>query len=167
MLLAEGAKHVTTLEYNPITCTHPNVTTITPKELKQKYSQDPNYYQFDAVVSYSSLEHSGLGRYGDGLNPWGDLIAMAQTWCLTRNGGRALIGIPVGADAVIFNACKLYGPLQLSHLFANWKVVYTEAEMFVNGLDTAPEDRPKKEIWGYQPVFVLEKEIENSEKNEL
>ena len=24
---------------------------------------------FDAVVTFSSVEHSGLGRYGDGLNP--------------------------------------------------------------------------------------------------
>ncbi len=28
--------------------------------------------RFDAMASYSSLEHSGLGRYGDALNPWGD-----------------------------------------------------------------------------------------------
>ena len=35
---------------------------------------------FDAVVSFSSIEHSGLGRYGDALNPWGDLIASAQAW---------------------------------------------------------------------------------------
>ncbi len=30
------------------------------------------------MVSFSSLEHSGLGRYGDQLNPHGDLIAMAR-----------------------------------------------------------------------------------------
>jgi len=29
---------------------------------------------FDGVITYSSLEHSGLGRYGDALNPWGDLV---------------------------------------------------------------------------------------------
>ncbi len=31
--------------------------------------------KFDTVVSFSSIEHSGLGRYGDGLNPWADLVA--------------------------------------------------------------------------------------------
>ncbi len=34
--------------------------------------------KFDIMVSFSSLEHSGLGRYGDELNPWGDLITMAR-----------------------------------------------------------------------------------------
>ena len=32
----------------------------------------------DLIVSYSSLEHSGLGRYGDALNPDGDKDAVAQ-----------------------------------------------------------------------------------------
>ena len=50
--------------------------------------------QFDAMVTYSSLEHSGLGRYGDSLNPWGDLITMAQAWCLLKPGARALVGLP-------------------------------------------------------------------------
>ena len=27
-----------------------------------------------------------LYRYGDQLNPWGDLIAMARAWCLLKPG---------------------------------------------------------------------------------
>jgi len=29
-------------------------------------------YLFDMVFSFSSIEHDGLGRYGDPLNPNGD-----------------------------------------------------------------------------------------------
>lgn len=32
------------------------------------------------VVSNGSTEHKGLGRYGDALNPWGDIISMATAW---------------------------------------------------------------------------------------
>ena len=39
-----------------------------------------------------AIEHSGLGRYGEALNPWGDLITMAKAWCLTKQGGKFLIG---------------------------------------------------------------------------
>ena len=53
-----------------------------------------DFPQFDAMVTFSSLEHSGLGRYGDSLNPWGDLITMSQAWCLLKPGARALVGIP-------------------------------------------------------------------------
>ena len=34
--------------------------------------------KFDAVVTFSSVEHSGLGRYFDMINPWGDLLTMAK-----------------------------------------------------------------------------------------
>jgi len=60
----------------------------------------PKGLQFDAVVSYSSLEHSGLGRYGDPINPWADLITMSRAWCLTKQRGRALIAVPTGPDMV-------------------------------------------------------------------
>ena len=55
---------------------------------------------FDAVVTVSSLEHSGLGRYGDPVNPWADLIAMARSWCITKPGGKMFIGVPTGPDEV-------------------------------------------------------------------
>jgi len=34
-------------------------------------------------------------RYGDQLNPWGDLITMARAWCMVKPGGFAAIGVPV------------------------------------------------------------------------
>ena len=39
---------------------HPDWTFIRPKEFRQKYF-DGTLETFDAVFSYSSLEHSGLG----------------------------------------------------------------------------------------------------------
>ena len=62
-----------------------NLRVIGPEELRRmwKSNSDDERQQklnFDAVVSFSSIEHSGLGRYGDALNPWGDLIAAAQAW---------------------------------------------------------------------------------------
>ena len=62
ILLAQGAKHITTLEYNTYPCNHPNITLISPIE----FSKLVNLNQasvFDAMVTFSSLEHSGLGRY--------------------------------------------------------------------------------------------------------
>jgi hypothetical protein len=39
-------------------------------------------------------------RYGDMLNPWGDLITMARAWCLVKPDGLALVGVPTGMDQV-------------------------------------------------------------------
>ena len=91
LLLDKGAAKIITLEYAKITVQHPNITIMSPKELKILYSQTKEPI-FDAVVSFSSIEHSGLGRYGEALNPWGDLITMAKSWCLTKLGGKFLLG---------------------------------------------------------------------------
>ena len=67
-------------------------------------------------------------RYGDSLNPWADLITMAQAKCIMKKGAKALIGVPsqfddYGLDEYIgFNAGRVYGLVQLPHLFANWKL---------------------------------------------
>ena len=72
---------------------------LTPKQFSEQFSAG-TLPKFDAMVSFSSLEHSGLGRYGDGLNPWADLITMAKVWCALKPNGRALVGVPSGPDSI-------------------------------------------------------------------
>ena len=65
VLLEKGAHHITTLEYAPIDNRHPNITVITPDQMRDLYRTGKftgPQQKFDAVVSFSSLEHSGLGR---------------------------------------------------------------------------------------------------------
>ena len=85
ILIYLGVDKITTLEYASQKNEHPKINLITPEELRKSILEG-NVPQFDAMVTYSSLEHSGLGRYGDPLNPWGDLITMAQAWCLLKPG---------------------------------------------------------------------------------
>ena len=66
-------------------------------------------------------------RYGDAINPWGDLIAMAKTKCIMKKYSLALVGVPSQFDHpgfkeyIGFNGGRVYGSIQLSHLFANWE----------------------------------------------
>ena len=65
ILLEKGANHVTTLEYTQIHSLHPNITVINPNQLRNSFLAnhfDHDENKFDAVVSFSSIEHSGLGR---------------------------------------------------------------------------------------------------------
>ena len=79
MFLAAGAAHVTTLEYNTIRNEHPKITAMKPPEFNAAFL-DGTLEKFDIAATYSSIEHSGMGRYGDKLNPYGDLIVMARIW---------------------------------------------------------------------------------------
>ena len=80
-----GVDKITTLEYASQNNEHPKINLVTPEELRKSILKG-DVPQFDGMVTFSSLEHSGLGRYGDPLNPWGDLITMAQAWCLLKPG---------------------------------------------------------------------------------
>ena len=149
LALSAGAAHVTTVDYVKIESRHPRVATQTPAEMAAAFLAGA-IEPFDAVISFSSLEHSGMGRYGDLLNPWGDLMTMARAWCVTREGGRAFVGVPTGPDEIRFNEARIYGPLLYSHLFANWKQVHA---------DFRPEKFERCNFCtAYQPIHVLEKE---------
>ena len=112
---------------------------------------------FDIAMSISSFEHDGLGRYGDPLNPDGDIIAMRSTRRLLKRGiffrandaitvvrarhsltlthypalsfakrvagGVLLLAIPCGADAVVWNIHRVYGPHRLPQLLRGWSLI--------------------------------------------
>jgi glycosyltransferase involved in cell wall biosynthesis/SAM-dependent methyltransferase len=54
------------------------------------------------------LEHVGLGRYGDALDPDGDLKAIRELCRVLAPGGSLLVASPVGQPKVHFNAHRVY-----------------------------------------------------------
>lgn len=54
------------------------------------------------------VEHVGLGRYGDPVDPEGDLKAMAELQRVLAPGGSLLFVVPVGKPRVAFNAHRIY-----------------------------------------------------------
>lgn len=144
--LALGAAHVTTLEYGKIENHHPQITTVTPEEFRQQYRQG-EINPFDIVVSFSSLEHPGLGRYGDALNPWSDLLAIARSRCVTKPGGFLALALPTdlspGGDKVLFNDRRQYGMNRWPLITSNW--VQVDQADHVAGHNNV-----------YQPTFVFQ-----------
>ena len=124
-VLEAGAREVVTLEYGEIVSKHPKIRTMVPSEFRQKYLNG-SLGTFDGIVTFSSVEHSGLGRYGDALNPWGDIITIARAWCVTREGGSLTIGVMYqgGKDYIAFNAHRVYGKLRYPYLTTNWHQYY-------------------------------------------
>jgi hypothetical protein len=128
LLARRGAKMTLTVEYGRTTSTHATVRATTPQRFGAFMLQHDR--RFDFAFTYSSLEHSGLGRYGDALNPYGDLEAVAQTWCALKPGGLFFLGLPSGdaessIDVVVWNAHRYYGPHRLSQLFAGYEHVHS------------------------------------------
>ena len=124
-VLEAGAREVVTLEYGTIISKHAKIKTMVPSQFRQKYLNG-TLGLFDGIVTFFSVEHSGLGRYGDALNPWGDIITVARAWCVTRMGGSLTIGVPYssGKDILVFNAHRVYGNIRYLYLTTNWHQFY-------------------------------------------
>lgn len=136
-----GAQFVTTIEYNKIIFLHPQMKTMTPAEY------DKNPIEFDVGLSISSFEHDGLGRYGDSLNPDADLQAMQKMKSIIKKKGILFLAVPVGRDALVWNAHRIYGKIRLNLLLKDWEVLDTFG-FDENRLDTGHGG-------SHQPVFVL------------
>jgi SAM-dependent methyltransferase len=63
------------------------------------------------------IEHVGLGRYGDELDPDGDLKAMAELKRVIAPDGSLLLVVPVGRPRVVFNAHRIYAFEQVLESF--------------------------------------------------
>ena len=120
--LYHGAKKVTTLEYGEIISNHPQIETETPRSIRNKYVKGKLSF-FDGIVTHSSVEHSGLGRYGDALNPWGDILAVTRAWCIAKPKAFMWIGVPTGDDKVFYNWHRVYGKTRWPLLAINWRQV--------------------------------------------
>lgn len=126
MLLNLGADSIATVEYKKLFIDDERVITITPYRLAEQFLTSQGV-PFDTVFSYSSLEHSGLGRYGDPITPFGDLEATAQVWCMVKPGGHFILAVPVPDKrhicSIDWNGKRNYGAVRLQHLTANWRVL--------------------------------------------
>jgi len=154
VLLTKNPKKVVTLEYGYFISEYPGYEFIRMEDFRRKYLNG-TLDTFDAVFSYSSLEHSGQGRYGDPLNPWGDIIQVAQAWCVSNKEAVLALGVPTmvsrGSDINAFNVHRIYGPVMYPFLTTNWRFQWPTAEN--DRVDLHPEQDPVM----FSPVFVFEK----------
>lgn len=71
------------------------------------------------LSSMHVIEHIGLGRYGDPLDPDGDIKAIKELKRVLAKDGDLLFVIPIGQGKVQFNAHRLYKYDQVLEQFAD------------------------------------------------
>lgn len=67
----------------------------------------------DSLSCLHALEHFGLGRYGDPLNPRGWMSGLASLSRILQSGGRLYLSTPVGKEKIFFNAHRVFVPSDL------------------------------------------------------
>lgn len=71
----------------------------------------------ESISCMHTIEHIGLGRYGDPIDADGDLKAIRELKRVVRKGGTFLFVVPVGKAKIVFNAHRIYDPHALIPLF--------------------------------------------------
>ena len=143
--LAFGAASVTTVDYNVPRCQHTRIRCIGMDEHLRE--EDVLY---DRVFSFSSLEHDGLGRYGDPLDPGADLKSTCAIARRLAADGLLFLGVPMGVDRLEYNAHRIYGPVRWPLLVAD----FDEVDAFSSGVPHA-EFFDRDRTFNFQPWVVL------------
>jgi SAM-dependent methyltransferase len=109
---------------------------------------------FDIITAVSTIEHVGLGRYGDPISPDGDKNAMEEIRRVVKPGRRIVITIPCEADIICYSKDgvplhRAYSPTSLNNLLSRLKIL--EISYIVK----------KRGIW----VPATVSEVENVSKN--
>ncbi len=76
----------------------------------------------ESISCMHTIEHIGLGRYGDPLDPHGDMKAISELKRVTKIGGSLIIVTPLGVPIIEFNAQRIYGFGMITSLFDSFEL---------------------------------------------
>lgn len=111
---------ITVIDIRPLSSDIPELTFI------QDDATLLSNFEDDSVESLSSLhaiEHFGLGRYGDPVDPEACFKAMASLARVLKPGGRLYFSVPIGVERVEFNAHRVFAPDTILKTFGGLKLL--------------------------------------------
>ena len=146
------------MDFNPPKSEMPDIfcTLSIPQldALMENPSLDPLFEahggKVDILASFSSLEHDGLGRYGDPMDPFGDIKRMRKLRRYLKPEGVFFLAVPTGGDRLFWNAHRVYGNIRFPMLIEGWQLLgiyndsnpaYARPQLYTNSVT--------------QPVHVL------------
>lgn len=124
-----------------------DVEEIVTEDVKETTLPDAS---FDAIISLSSIEHFGLGRYGDNIDLKADEKAFKQFKRLLKPNGLLLFTTTIkrGKPEICFNAHKTYTKEIIDSFSAGFN---KEVEMYINKVQLVfcqlEEITDKKQTW--------------------
>jgi hypothetical protein len=116
-------RRIEVFDIRPITALIPGVL-FTQADLMRPSEANNGYC--DSLSCLHALEHFGLGRYGDPIDPQGHISGLSNMVKLLRTGGVFYLSVPVGLERVEFNAHRVFSPSALSRLVADKGLVLRE-----------------------------------------
>jgi SAM-dependent methyltransferase len=80
----------------------------------------------DSLSCLHALEHFGLGRYGDPIDPRGYEAGLRNMARILRSGGVFYLSVPLGIERVEFNAHRVFDPNTIVDLAEDNQLIFHE-----------------------------------------
>lgn len=152
--LASYGYRTTALDLHPYPFQHPNLTVVAQSLEQWEGPEEP----FDAAISLSSIEHFGLGAYGEAPTAGRlDLTAIVQLREWVRPGGLLVLTIPYGW-AHVDSLQRVYDKEGLEELLEGWETQSSQfAAPMADGWSTvdSPDELETRESPGVALVVAV------------
>lgn len=112
-----------------------------------------------AVTIISTLEHVGLGRWGDPLDTAGDLHTMDEIYRILNPGGHVILTVPYGYPTVVYNLHRIYDAGRIAELCNKFEVIESRYTMHGKRVEreTVEGKKASRQIPGFYENVPLEK----------
>jgi hypothetical protein len=109
--------------------------------------------KYDIILSFSSLEHDGLGRYGDPIDPDADINSCNEVYNMLNECGYFICGVPIGDGCIEGNYHRIYNQKRINKLFSSFHhfIGSVNYQTFDDVLNYTGND------WQNQPIFIYKK----------
>jgi hypothetical protein len=107
------------LDYRPLRATLSSLTSIAGSILQLPFRSEA----INSLSCMHVLEHIGLGRYGDPIDPDGSRKAAAELARTVAKGGVLYLSVPIGRPRVCFNAHRVFSPDEIPAMFSSLTLV--------------------------------------------
>ena len=89
-------------------------------DLTNIFFEDNSQY---CVSCMHTIEHIGLGRYGDPIDPNADIKAINELKRIIKPDGHLLIVVPIGKPKIMFNAHRIYSYEMIINLMNGFNLI--------------------------------------------
>lgn len=114
---------VTVVDIRPLTSTIEGLTFRQGDMCRLDFPSD----SIPSISCLHAIEHVGLGRYGDPIDPDGWLTAMRELGRVLAPGGRLYLGTPIGRERLAFNSERIFDPRTVLAAFPSLRLVSFDA----------------------------------------
>jgi SAM-dependent methyltransferase len=100
----------------------------------------------DSVSCLHTLEHLGLGRYGDTIDVAGSENGFKNIASLLKEDGTLYLSVPVGQERVEFNANRVFDPRTIIRWATNLSLVLSSLIVIRNGHQIETVEHPEAKL---------------------